>query len=90
MDVTCLQFHDNQQIERCQAALGPDFHRRKVYRCQNVPMRLQEGAPGAGPLPFGSRLNHELLLAVDPAGQAHNVQLPGLKREVHGSTKVMT
>ena len=37
------QLHDEQQIVRDQAALGPDFQGREVDRGEDIPMRLDEG-----------------------------------------------
>ena len=45
VDAARFELHDKEQIERCQATLGPDFHGRKVDRSHHVPMRLYERRP---------------------------------------------
>ncbi len=57
VDAACFQFHDKEQIERCQATLRPDFHGREVDRSHHVPMRLEECFPGSCAPACRSRLN---------------------------------
>ena len=39
------EFHCKEQIERRQAAFGPDFDGREINRCYHVPMGFEERGP---------------------------------------------
>ena len=45
VNLSRLQFHDEQQVERDKTALRPDFDRCEVDRGQHVPMALDECRP---------------------------------------------
>jgi hypothetical protein len=50
-----LQFHDQQQVERHQSTLGPDFARGEINRREYIPMSFEKYAPCSRVLAVRSR-----------------------------------